>query len=445
MKPKLNNPRSELHALQPYGLGTSEVESLLSYLCRLAVSHSVSTLALSRSIAQRFEHKVSPEFDWHQRKLSGIRESAETWSAALSELTAVPRLDHLTFLPWQDVISKSGLSIVTRGQFCPTCFAEDLAKTREPYFRLVWESAEVTVCSRHGSPLEMHCPNCGKDNIRHASAYVVPGWCTHCGEFLGKAGAMPSHASIDPVARWTARQVGELVNAQQSLASAPTRNKLVDTISQIITEMDHGQSAVFARRIGVAKSTVHNWLKGDGTPTLKASLTIAAHSGASLTQLLRGDLSEWVCPQAVPQLVLNLPRPKLNTRVVNRERNWEEIENALREFLLLPTPISVLEAARCLNIEARLLYLRVNMPTRQLGERWKDYLRRRQDEHVVNAWPYLEQACIDIWAEGKAVTLREVIARVPAQILAPLSNLLQNLKDVQSHLMRPDSESEEEK
>ena len=43
---------------------------------------------------------------------------------------------------------------------------------------------------------------------------------------------------------------------------------------------------------------------------------------------------------------------------------------------------------------------------------------------------------------GKSVTLREVIARVPAPILAPLSNLLLNLKDVQSHLMRPDFESE---
>ncbi len=442
MNSVLNNPRSELHALQPLGEGTSDVESLPSYFCRLAVSHSVSTLALSRSIAQRIEHDVSHQFDWHQRRLASTCESAETWSAALSELTAVPNLDKLTFLPWQNVISRSGLSIVTRGQFCPSCFAEDLAQGREPYFRLAWESAEVSVCSRHACSLETHCPHCGKDNIRHTSAYVVPGWCTHCGEFLGKAGEMPATASIDPAARWAARQIGELVHAQQTLASTPTRDNLINAISQIIEEMDNGQSALFARRIGVAKSTVHNWLKGDGTPTLKASLKIAAHSGASLTQLLSGDLSTWVCPQIEPQLVLNLPQPKPRTRTVKRERNWAEIENQLQAFLVLPTPITVREAAQRLNIDTRLLYLRANMLTRQLGERWKDYLHRRQDEHVVNAWPHLEQACIDIWAEGKSVTLREVIARVPAPILAPLSNLLLNLKDVQSHLMRPDFESE---
>lgn len=438
----LSNPRSELHALQPIGEGTCDVESLPSYFCRLAVSHSVSTLALSRSIAQRIEHNVSHEFDWHQRRLASTCESAQTWSAALSELTAVPNLDKLTFLPWQNVISRSGLSIVTRGQFCPSCFAEDLAQGRDPYFRLAWESAEVSVCSRHACSLATHCPHCGKDNIRHTSAYVVPGWCTHCGEFLGKAGAMPAMAPIDPAARWAARQIGELVHAQQTLASTPLRDNLINAISQIIEEMDNGQSALFARRIGVAKSTVHNWLKGDGTPTLKASLKIAAHSGACLTQLLSGDLSQWVCPQIEPQLVLNLPQPKPRTRTVKRERNWEEIENQLQEFLVLPTPITVREVGRRLNIDARLLYLRANTLTRQLGKRWKEYLRRRQDEHVVNAWPYLEQACIDIWEEGKAVTLREVITRVPAPILAPLSNLLLNLKDVQSHLMRPDFESE---
>ena len=438
MNPVLTNPRSELHALHPYGEGTSQVESLLSYFCRLAVSHSVSTLALSRSIAQHFEHKVSPNFDWHQRQLAGIRESAITWSAALSALTAVQGLDRLTFLPWRDVISQNGLSIVTRGQFCPACLAADQAQGREPYFRLAWESAEVTVCEEHGCSLTTHCSCCGKDNIRHAAAYVVPGWCTHCGAFLGQES--PPADMTDPAVRWVARQIGELLAVQKGIQTAPTRDSLINTITHLITEMDHGQSAAFARRIGVAKSTVHHWLKGEGRPTLEASLKIAAQSGASLTQLLTGNLSDWVRPQA-GQLVLKFPHPKPRARAEQRELDWEDLESKLQEFLLLPTPISVLEAGRRLNVEARQLYLRANRATRQLGERWKAYLHRRSEEHVVKAWPYLEQACIDIWAEGKAVTRREVAARVPAPILAPLTNLLLILKDVQGHLMMPDSES----
>lgn len=430
----LKNPRSELHALQPLGHG-GEIESLLSYFCRLAVSHSVSTVTLSRSIAQRLKHDVATNFDWHQRQFAGIRESATTWSAALSALTSVQGLEKLTFLPWQDVISQNGLSIVSQGQFCPACFAEDLAKNEVPYFRLAWESAEVTVCSHHGVPLSKHCPNCKKENIRHAAAYVVPGWCTHCGEFLGKSTASSPEKSVEPFARWKARQIGNLIAAQQNLNTPPKRDALIEGIAHLITEMDYGEYAPFARRIGVGKSTVHHWLRCNGTPTLEASLKIAAQTGASLTQLLTGNLADWERPEPKRQLSLALPTPNPRLRAAQRELDWVEIEEKLQEFLSLPTPISVLEAGRRLDIEARQLYLRANRTTRQLGERWKTYLRRRQEERVIVAWPYLEQACVDILAEGKSVTRREIVARVPAEILSPLSNLLQTLKDVQNHIL----------
>ncbi|MEO8839133.1 MAG: hypothetical protein ABI351_10525, partial [Herbaspirillum sp.] len=90
--------------------------------------------------------------------------------------------------------------------------------------------------------------------------------------------------------------------------------------------------------------------------------------------------------------------------------------------------------ARRLALEARQLYLRANRTTRQLGERWKIYLERRHEETVVKAWPYLETACWDIWAEGKTVTRREVTARVPIEILSPVAHLLDVLKEVQAHL-----------
>lgn len=436
MTPALNNPRSELHALQPYGVGTGELESLLSYFCRLAVSHSVSAAGLARSIARRFEHQVIPSFHWHQRQLAGIRESAVTWSAALAAMTAVQDLDRLTFLPWRDVISQNGLSLVTQGQFCPHCLADDLEKGQEPYFRLVWESAMVKVCVRHGCALTTHCPHCGKDNIRHAAAYVVPGWCTSCGEFLGKPDL--SAAAFPPASLWIARQMADLVAVQGALAAFPRREGFVHAITHLVMEMDHGKSALFARRIGVAKSTIHHWLKGEGTPTLDASLKIAAQTGASLTQLLTGNLESWKCPAPEQQLVLQLSRPSPRARAVQRELDWVGIEEQLEGFLLLPTPISVLEAARRLNVEARQLYLRANRTTRQLGQRWKAYLRRRLEGAVIEAWPYLEQACIDIWAEGKAVTMREVAARLPAPVLASVPNLLQVIKEVQAHLVRPD-------
>jgi hypothetical protein len=431
----MSNPRSALHALEPFGRGTPEVESLLSYLCRLAVSHSTSTLILSRFVADRVKHDISQGFDWHERQLSGIRDSALTWSAGLSALTTVEGLDGLTFLPWRDVISQNGLSIVRRGQFCRSCLAEDRANGRTPYFRLAWEATLVSVCHRHRTPLSTHCPRCGKSNVRHTAAFVVAGWCTRCGEFLGQAhDAQVSEAAVEPSALWQSRQVAQLLASQHELSQLPQRAKLMEAIAHIITEMDGGQGARFARRIGIGKSTVHHWLKGTGTPTLGVSLSIASQSGIGLAHLLTGDVANWQPPTSAQQLTLKFLNTDRQERTATRELDWQHIESQLQAFLALPTPISVLEAARRLDVEARQLYLRANRTTRMLGNRWLDYLRRRKEAHVVKAWPLLEAACIDLLQQGRAVTRRGIEARVPAEVLNTVPQLLDVLKDVQAHL-----------
>jgi transcriptional regulator with XRE-family HTH domain len=429
------NPRSTLHALEPQGLGTPDVESMLSYLCRLAYSHSTSTLSLTRLVAERARQDISPGFDWHERKLAGLGESALNMSAALSALTSVHGLDGLTFLPWREVIAPNGVALVSRGQFCPHCFDEDRASGRSPYFRLAWESSLVSVCPRHKTPLQTHCPSCGQDNVRHKAAFVVPGWCCRCGEFLGAAHAdEDANGAVEPAELWRARQVSQLLAAQDGLSMTPSRSQLMTALNAIILQMDGGQGAVFARRIGIGKSTVHHWLKGTGTPTLGVSLSIASQCGLSLTQLLTGDIADWQPPSRAQQMTFQFLNPEREERATARELDWAHIDAQLHGFLLLPTPVSVLEAARRLDVEARQLYLRANKTTRMLGKRWLDYVRRRQEAQVLRAWPYLEAASMELLKQGRAVTRRSISAMVPADILNSVPQLLDVLKEVQAHI-----------
>ncbi len=426
------NPRSVLHALEPIAQGTPEVESLLSYFCRLAVSHGTSTLVLSRTVAARMQHDISPTFDWYARQISGLRDSALTWSSSLSAMTTVPDLDGLTFLPWRNVVAQNGFAVTTGGQFCPHCLAEDRDAGRIPYFRLAWEARHVTVCSRHVAPMCSACPSCCAENVRHASPYVIPGWCTKCGEFLGKDATHSAHDNLfESGALWRARQVGELLAAQHRLTKLPCRADLMAGVTRIITEIDNGQSALFARRLGIGKSTVHHWIKGPNTPTLEASLNIALHSGLNLTQFLTGDLESWHPPAHCKQLSLQLGQQQRPPRAPPRQLDWPSIERELRAMLLQPTPISVTEAAKRLEMEPRQLYLRANLTTRQIGTRWLDYMRRQQAQKIEAAWPYLQAACQDLRKQGRAVTRREIIKRVPADILATVPQLLNVLKDVQ--------------
>lgn len=431
MSRKLHNPRSALHALAPLGRGTPDVESLLSYFCRLAVSHSVSVAALARMVAEAANHELREGFDWHERNLSGCGASAETWASALSALTSVGHLDRLTLVAWRDVIAQSGLA-AAGGRWCPDCFADDRSSGKPPYFRLAWDIGAVTVCQRHRTPLADVCPDCGRTGIRHKATYVVPGWCTHCGAFLGTRGATPPQPA-SPETLWVARQVGLLLAAQDALTVAPTRERLHDAIRTLVTRLDHGKSAVFARRIGLGKATVHNWLRTGGIPMLGASLRMALHAGLSLPTFLAGDLDGWEPPQASVQMDLGLVVSGAQ-RETPRELDWDLLRAQLVEFASLLTPISLAEAARRLEVDTRHLYLQANKEARILGERWRLYVKRRGEATRAKARQCIENACRALIAEGRAITLREVEERVPHDILATVERLFDMLQDIKEEL-----------
>ncbi|WP_126879319.1 TniQ family protein [Paraburkholderia kururiensis] len=111
----ISNPRSTLRALAPIGVGTPEVESLLGYFCRLAVSHSVSVAALCRQVTKAVGWELAEKYTWHVGNIDSIGDSANNWSAALSAWTGVEQLDKLTLLSWRDVVCPTSGSMQGHG------------------------------------------------------------------------------------------------------------------------------------------------------------------------------------------------------------------------------------------------------------------------------------------------------------------------------------------
>jgi DNA-binding phage protein len=420
------NPRSRLHALAPIGTGTSQVESLLSYLCRLAVSHSVSLAALSRRIATMAGHEFSEKYDWHLSSINGIGEAAYDWSATLSALTGVQKLDRLTLLPWRGVIAQSGLMAKT-SRWCPACLQEDLATTGTPYFRLAWDVSAVAACVRHRIKLVNTCPNCSRTDARHKSAYVIPGWCAHadCGAFLGD---IDTHARPAQGDLWKANQVAAMMATQETLGSLPTDDALHGTIRELITRLDNGKSAVFARRIGLSKPTVHHWLKAGGLPTLKAHLHIASQTGLGLSKLLTGDLTDW-SRDAIEVCQSALLFPEQDKRGTPRAHDWTCIRKMLVDMAHMPQIVSVLAAARQLSIDPRLLYQNAYTETRALTDRWKQHMGDRRDHHQEIATQAIDAACRSIVLDGKGINLREVKRRVSPEILGSVRKSIGLIQD----------------
>lgn len=429
---QITNPRSVLHALQPLGVGTGDAESLLSYFCRLAASHCTSTLELSRKLLTYMGYEYSTKYAWYDRQISGLGNGALTYTSALAATTTVDGLQLLTFLPWQKVIASNGLALNKAGKYCPQCLYEDQQKGHTPYFRLCWEPTHVTVCHRHHVELQQYCPNCNESNVRHTCAFTVVGWCGKCGTFLGRE--TPAQIA-DELALWQAQQIASLVELQQSSTIAPDKEAVIHCIEQIIEHACSGQYAGLARHIGIAKSTVHTWLKEKRTPGLDMSLRIARFASIKLSDLLLGTVELTDLNSLSPQLKLPLDypsRPAWNRRVLAHD--WELVEIQLQAILKQPMPVSVMHAASVVRIPARMLYMHCNLTTRKIAHRWLEFLKRRQEAHIVNAWPYLEKACRLLLDLGISPNMREIERLVPAEILNRICGCWVVLRQVREHI-----------
>lgn len=361
---EVHNPRSTLHALAPLGQGTPDVESLTSYFCRLAFSHSMTAQKLADWVLERFDNAMCEKYGWHQRNLSSMSPESEQWAAWLSELTGVGALDRHTLSPWRGILGTPGLAPKS-DRWCPCCLAEDKTNGTTPHLRLSWDIAPVDVCQRHKVELTSTCPHCERSNVRNRSTIVVPGYCTSCGGFLGDAKTEPA----SPEDLWVARQVGLMLQEPPKVAS----HGLVPLLETVIERMADGRPSNFASRYGFSKSGISHWLNKGGIPSLKAWLTIAGHGGIGLDRLFAGDVEGWELPLVPMQLPIEMPESP-RAGIKSRELDWEHIRAQLRAMLEEPEAISVNQASERLGVDRKNLYLQANAEARAIADR---YLRRR--------------------------------------------------------------------
>lgn len=438
-------PRSTLHTLEPFGLGTPDVESLLSYFCRLSNSHACSTsdlaqvvvnhIAPSRWTTKSGVKEGKSRFQWNQRSLSGVSDAALSWSSALSSLTGISRLDRLTLLPLRSVLAPKGL-MTKQARWCPQCFQDDYESQKTPYFRLAWDIGSIDVCAKHGSPLTASCPHCKKPNVRHAASYVMPGWCSSCGHFLGMPAIENQQSCLHqtPDCEHT-HLIGKLLAATSSPSTdiAPDPQTMHQALAHLILEMDSGIAAHFGCRLGVRKTTVHHWQKSQSPLTLDTHLRIAMSCQIGLLDFMQGKLDEWEPPSASRQLALkfdNVPPPKYSGR---KQHDWDFIRLALEKALKEPAPRSVAEIARTLDIDERLLYIQETSLARRLGKRYVNHLSTHSAAKQRVLHEQSLQACRKIKDADQGITVENVAQLVDGETLNATQSLYSVLSNMAAH------------
>ena len=168
-----------INILTMRGIGSALVESLTSYVARLADAHDVSigtlvtreVLPKAREEFRRHEYKNPPiesTFLYDAHTLNGVVQHSQDWVSVLEQLTGVRGLQYLTMRTWRQVISGADL-LRRRRAWCPLCLENWRGSNQRVYEPLLWGLKEVSVCPTHACPLVERCPHCGTASLTSGS------------------------------------------------------------------------------------------------------------------------------------------------------------------------------------------------------------------------------------------------------------------------------------
>lgn len=304
-------PRSALFALAPAGLGTDRVESLTSYITRLARAHAVGPRRLFREqLIDAFPDAARTDSPARRATTActwdGYGWYAEALAAATAALTTVPEVRLLTLLPLQNVLPAFGQAVIGKHpRWCPICLAEMIDAGKGVWRPLAWSLALYRVCHRHQTPLLESCGRCGKRQL-FLPYFPDVARCVHCNEAL-TSGQTPGEP-VSELNLWISAALADLVARLPQLDGVASRDSFVVFLRRAIDEVAGGSAEAFCRKIGLGPSAIKNWIT-KGRPSLRFILSVAYGVGVLPATMVLGE----PCKTTVRKL----PRP-ISARAAGR-------------------------------------------------------------------------------------------------------------------------------
>ena len=400
--------RSRLYSLAPEGVGTPRIESLTSYLTRLAAAHGWPTRIL-------MEREIGPRLGWTSSLttllkngaycLNGSGEAADKGVAVLEQLTRQSDLLRLTLLPWRAVFARRALLRVTRA-WCPRCYEQWRAQGTPIYEPLIWAVAAVTVCASHRRRLATRCPHCGVNHQPMLASWSLPGHCFSCGAWLGSA---KIGASSSEEQRWIAEVVGELLATSDRTVFAP--RAVVAALACCIDQCTQGNIAAFATLLQRPRNTVWLWCSGQVIPSLPLVLHLCRQLGLTPAQFLSGADHATGIPVSTSHARSGDRSPTRKTPVpFDRQSIRAALERVLQEENVTP---SMREAARRVGCDSGVLYHQFPALCRQIAARSRVAAARRGEQRIGLLCRTVQDMVFALHGNGKEPTRRTVEARLP--------------------------------
>jgi hypothetical protein len=393
--------RSRLFQLEPIGIGTPYVESLTSYLTRLAESH---TVLLGDLVAKQINPIVPKTYQSRDlfctKHPSGTANStgivAKYLLSALKQLTLREDLDNLTLLKWSQVFPQRKL-IHPIKQWCPACYQEQHSQSNTVYEQLLWFLKPVKICPLHKIFLECTCPHCYQKLPSLARNSRV-GYCNNCEQWLGSTiNNELLQTKEQEWNLWVATNVGEILATSSCISKIITKDKISKSMQICIEQMTEGNIAAFARLIKSPKNQVWGWNNGKVIPQLNILLKISAFTGLSLLDFLTKDDFKTDYLFDDTKLV-----NRRKTTISKQKFNFSLAEESLKKILSnssLPPP-SMCDVAKQLGYHRRTLTKKFPELCKQISANYLEYQKNSRTQRIKKYCLEVEQVVMTLNSQG---------------------------------------------
>jgi len=212
---------SKLYSFPPKAVGDTQIESLTSYITRLATEHclkpgdliaDVIAPVIGKCYITRGSRRSGDPFYSHSYQINGLGQMARDFIYTLMELTGIESLESSTMVPYS-ILPPKGI-LKTYQAWCPKCYQEWAQKGKPLFNPLIWYIRPVLVCGLHQSILEEMCPKCSS-KIPHLSKAGFIGYCPKCGQWLGNHAMNSETFSFSEFDYWVYKQAGLMLEKLQ--------------------------------------------------------------------------------------------------------------------------------------------------------------------------------------------------------------------------------------
>jgi transcriptional regulator with XRE-family HTH domain len=408
------SPRSRLYSLVPEGIETPLIESLTSYINRLAWSYRVAPRIL---VAQEIIPQLDRSYHFQSSpsllgaycrseamSINGLGETALDWSSTLIQLTMRENLQELILSSWTTNTPFRGLLRPTPA-WCPVCYHEWREKGLPIYQPLLWMLQIVTVCLRHRRKLEERCLHCQRKQSV-IPARIQPGCCTQCLTWLGISSSPEIENEVYEETldwqQWVLNTIGELRQASATsgiLAWEQLANGLA-LCSEIV-----GSSKQLASLVGISKQLLSSWQNRKQTPSFGRMLELCYVLDISPLLLMTNNL-EALKEALHAREIHRHPQPRhLSLHSVNREQALALIQAVLdgRE-----APMGVRQLERSLGLGARTLIYHFPQECALVTTQYQAYRAEKARQRMELVCKEVCQVTLKLFAEGTNPSAKQV-------------------------------------